>query len=253
MSRTARTVFVAGLVAAAFVATAALVPTATASGKDDPAAITAMREKVRTELKTKKMYPFSDLRFYVPDFTKMKEQRWDIKDVNAPATPEDAGLVFHAEIPGSNPNDATPSVRLIIQRWPHFKQQGSQRAGNSLPFKNWGKSVDIKEWKLIAEGFYQDWIREATEVQKEKSKVPDERGAVGPAKMWGYATALDKESKKRERRDWYGWVTNDPPVPFTYLAAFVVSDMKLADNDDFMVKLTELIKNIKELKDPRLK
>ena len=243
------------LAAAAVVAAAALTPVLTSRpvlAKEDPAAIAAAREKVRTEYKAKKWFPFSDLKFFV-DSTKLKDQRWEFKDVKEP-DPFDtgSGLVFSVSFPSANPSDATPPARVSIQRWPHYQQQGNQRAPNQLQFKSAGMTVLISNWQELCLGFYKDFLAESSEAIKEKCKAPDTKGIAGPAKICGYATATAKESKKRERRDWYAWPTTDPPVPMTYLCEVVVTDPAFADSEERMAKVHELIKNIKVLKDDRL-
>jgi hypothetical protein len=243
------------LVAAAVVAAAALTPVVTSRpvlAKDDPAVIAAARDKVRTEYKTKKWFPFSDLKFFV-DSTKLKDQRWEFKDVKEP-DPFDtgAGLVYSVSFPSANPNDATPPARISIQRWPHYKQDGNTRSPQQLQFKSAGMVVLISDWQEICLGFYKDFLADATEPIKDKCKPPDDRPA-GPAKIHGYATATAKDGKKRERRDWYAWPTTEPPVPMTYLCEVVIADMAFADSDERMAKVSELIKSIKALKDDRLK
>jgi hypothetical protein len=239
-------------VAAAIAAAAILTPALTAVAKDDPAVAAAAREKVRAEYKAKKWYPFSDLKFFV-DSTKLKDQRWEFKDVKAPEALDEGGAVYAVDLPSGNPNDATPSIRLFIQKWPHYKQQGSARATSTLAFKSWGKSVEISNVDQMCEGFYQDWLKSATDPIKDKCKPPEKKGGIGPAKLWGYAVATDKDSKKRERHDWFAWTTTDPPVPFTYMCEFTVTDSKFIDNEDWMAKIPEFMKNMKELKDGRLK
>ena len=244
------------LVAAAVVAAAALTPVLTSGpllAKDDPAAVAAAREKVRTEDKAKKWFAFSDLKFFV-DSTKLKDQRWEFRDVNAPEPFDTAGgLVYSVSFPSSNPQDATPPARVSIQRWPHYEQKGNQRSPQQLQFKSAGMTVLISDWQEICVGFYKDFVAEPAEPVKGKCKSPDGKGLAGPAKVYGYATANAKESKKLERRDWYAWATTDPPIPMTYLCEVVIADMTFADSDERMAKVHELIKNIKELKDDRLR
>jgi len=244
------------LVAATVLAATALTPVLTSRpvlAKDDPAAIAAAREKVRTEYKAKKWFPFSDLKFFV-DSTKLKDQRWEFGDVKEPEPADTGGgLVYSVSFPSSNPQDATPPVRVSIQRWPHYQQQGNQRAPNQLQFKSASMNVPVSDWQEICVGFYKDFLADSTEPIKAKCKAPDASRSAGPAKIGGYATATAKVSKKRERRDWYAWSTTDPPVPMTYLAEVVTTDTAFADSDERMAKVQELIKSVKELKDDRLR
>src|SRR5206468_393709 len=151
------------------------------------------------------------LKFFL-DFPKMKDQRWEVKDAK-PLELLAPGIVFQADFPSGNPTDLTPSMKVVIQRWPYYTVEAdNKRHAGSMEFKSWGKTVKVDEWQELCLGFYKEWLATATDPVKDKCKEPDKKGAVGPAGVGGYAVAIDKDSKKRERHDFFTWVTTDPPV-----------------------------------------
>jgi hypothetical protein len=242
------------LCAAAAVAISALVALSVdATAKDDPATIKANREAVRKKFKDAKKYPFGDLSYFC-DSTKLKDARWEFRDHAEPTGVDDNHAVFSASFPSGNASDPTPSIDFLVFRMCHHKDVGGgKRQPFSYTFKSWGKSVPISDVKDMATGFYEDWIREAQDVIKDKSQAT-KKTKVGPADYWGYAVGTDSETKKRVRKDWYLWVDNGGEVPFTFIAQFTTADRFIdADDGKWVDKIAELMKSLQELKDPKLK
>ena len=238
-------------VVAALAAATLLMPSPTAVAKDDPATIKANRDAVRKKFKDAKKLPFADLSYYL-DVNKLKDQRWEIADLPAPATDDAGGHMFRAVFPSGNAADAAPSVTINIFRTPHWKDEGAGRKTVfSQEFKSWGQSVKTSDVKDMAAGFYEDWIREAKDVIKDKCRASDNK-KIGPADFWSYAVGTDKEEAKRVRKEWYVWAQQSTAPPFTWIAIVTISD-KFHDNDAWIAKVAEFMKNIQELKDPKLK
>lgn len=238
-------------VAAAIAAAALLTPTITLLAKDDPAALKAAQDAVRKDLKEAKKVPSADLA-YVIDTTKLKDGRWTFKDV-APPTDEIQGLMFHAEFPSGNATDTSSSISVVIQKCAHVKKEANGTATMNRPFKAWGKSVEMADLDGIAEGEYQEFILTATDAIPDKCTPPSKKGAVGPAKLWGSAVATDKESKKRVRKDWFLWIAQDKRLGGLTWWAEATTAEKFIDTPEWNAKLVDLMKNIVELKDKRLK
>lgn len=225
-------------------------PVVTAKEKDDPAAIAATRLKIRDEYVAKKVYPTADLSYAV-DSAKLKDGRWVIRVMPAPENP-DQGHMFSADFPSGNATDASSSIQFNVFKCIQYKMEGKARSNKQYEFKAWGKSVPMTDVEQFATGLYEDWIRLATDVIKDKGKRPDNKGTVGPAKYWGYAVGTDKDEKKRVRKDWYVWVQNGSAGAFTWWAEVTTAE-KFVDNPDWIAKIEDMMKNFKELNDKRLK
>ena len=237
-------------IAAAVAAAALLTPVLTAPpvlAKDDPAAAAKAREEVRKDLKEAKKQPFADLS-YVVDTTKLADGRWEFRDVPPPADP-DQGTMFNATFPSGNATDASASITFVVGKCIQVNNQTKKEY--SQQFKSIGKSVKMSQVEDYAKGLYQEWMATATDQIKDKCKETDKK-SVGPSKYWGCAVGTDKELKKRVRKDWFVWVSNTSAGSWTWTAEATTSE-KFIDNKDWLEKLDNLMKNIKELKDPRLK
>lgn len=239
----------------AAVATAALLASAlTASAKDDPAKIKADRDAVRKDLAAKKLHPTADLT-YVVDISKFKDTRWDIKDL---AEPEDKwqGHMFHATHGSGNDSDPSAAIELNVFKCVHTKQEGGQKQDFQHEFKLWGKSVKMAMVEQIAVGYYEDFMAGATDVSKDMCKSPDKKSGIGPAKYWGCAVGTAKDdasgAKKRMRMDWYVWTVSESIGTFTWWAEVQTAE-KFIGKEGWPEKIDEMMKNFKELKDPRLK
>lgn len=242
-------------VAAAFAAAAILTPAITASAKDDPAQIKANRDAVRKKFTDAKKIPTADLSYFV-DTTKLKDPRWEIQGGEDPKDVDDPKPMMHATFPSGNATDPTPSIELYIWRSPHSKATGgNMRSVFSHEFKSIGKSVKVSDIKDMAAGYYDDWMKDATETSKDKCRASAKK-SLGVTEFWAFATGTSKDeaadTAKRMRRDWYLWVQNGSSGAFTWLMRFTTS-AKFADNEDWLVKIPDFVKNFDELNDPKLK
>lgn len=241
-------------VAAAVAVAAILTPSLTLLAKDDPAAIRAAREEVRKKFKDAKKIPSADLSYYV-DTTKMKDSRWQFSDTAEPAGVDDPKPMFHASFPSGNATDASASIDLYVWRSPHSKTEGGGRSVFSTTFKNWGQTVKVSDIKDMAAGYYEDFIAGATDLRKEQCKSP-KKVSIGVAEWFGCAVGSFKDegdsAAVRMRRDWYVWGQTGSTGAFTWLARFTTS-AKFIDNEDWLLKIPDLMKNMKELSDPKLK
>jgi hypothetical protein len=235
----------ATLAAAAFVASAP-----SAAAKDDPAKAKADREALKKELKDKKCWYSYDLVYFV-DSTKLKESRWDWKD---PPPFKDVSEKKGGQLLLSLMTSAVGgevAISIAVQKLPQYELNGSQKSVFSLPFSAWGKSVPVSKIDDMAQGFYEEWTRSATDVIKEKCHPPKKK-AVGPAEWYSTAVGTDKDSKKRERHDWYVWGTTGAAVPCTWIGEVTIAE-KFIDNDEFVQKSEDVMKNMKEITDKRAK
>jgi hypothetical protein len=237
---------------AAAVAAAAVMTSVAATrpllAKDDPAAQATAREAVKKDLKEKKFFYTYDLSYSV-DSAKLKESRWSWKDP-PPFTDvsEKQGGEFFAQL-ASDAGEVW--VTLVVVKHPHFEQKGSQRAPFQVEFKSWGKTVLVSKVDEMAEGQYEDWTREATDVIKDKCKVTKKRN-LGPGEYYATAVGTDKKDKKRVRKIWATWGTTGSGVPCTWVAEATIAE-KFVDTDEIIKKTEDMIAGLKEIKDPRLK
>lgn len=220
-----------------------------AVAKDDPAAIKIARDAVRKDLAAKKMHPTADLS-YVVDTNKLKDQRWEIKDLPEPADPWQ-GLMFEATFPSGNQTDPAPSIDFLVQKCVQQKTEGGKTQPFAREFKACGKNVKLADVEGLVSACYEEFLATATDPIKDKCK-PTTKCSVGPAKLWATAVATDKEAKKRVRMDWYAWAASTKVGTFTWTVTVTTSE-RFIDNKDWPDKVEELLKNFKELNDPRLK
>jgi hypothetical protein len=238
------------IVAAAVAAAAALTPVLTAPSvlaKDDPAAEAKAREAVKKDLKEKKFFYTFDL-MYAVDSVKLKESRWSWKDPPPfPEVSEKKGGQFWAVLA----SDAGEQwVTITVQKMPHYERNGNSETTFNLPFKSWGKTVLVSKVDDMAEGFYEDWILEATDVIKDKCKKTKKRN-LGPGEFYATAVGTDKEDKKRVRKIWVVWKTTSG-VPCTWIAIATIAE-KFIDTEEITKKAEDMIGGLKEVKDARLK
>jgi hypothetical protein len=241
------------VLAAAVAAAAALTPVLTSRpllAKDDPAAQAAAKEAVKKDLKEKKFFYTFDLSYSV-DSAKLKESRWSWKDPPFPGAMEKQDLQFAATLASDS---GEQWVRLLIWKMPHFERNGNQQSNFTHEFKSWGKTVPVSKTGDMAEGYYENWIREATDVIKDKCKATKKR-ALGPGEY--YATAVgtgteEEDQKKRVRKIWVLWGTTGAGTPCTWLAQATIAE-KFIDTEEIIKKAEDMIGGLKEIKDPRLK
>ena len=239
------------VVAAAVAAAAALTPVLTAPSvlaKDDPAAEAKAREAVKKDLKDKKFFYTFDLSYFV-DAPKLKESRWSWKDPPPfQEVSEKKGGQFYVVLASDS---GEQWVTLVVIKHPHFEQQGNMRQPFEIPFKSWGKTVSVSKVGEIAEGQYEDWIREATDVIKDKCKATKKK-TLGPGEYYATAVGTDKEDKKRVRKVWVTWGTTGAGTPCTWIATATIAE-KFVDTEEILKKVDDMIGGLKEIKDPRLK
>jgi hypothetical protein len=239
------------VLAAAVAAAAALTPVLTSRpllAKDDPAAQAAAREKVKKELKEKKFFYTFDLTYAV-DSQKLKESRWTWTDPPPfQEVSEKQGGQFYVTLASET---GEQWVTLAVIKSPHFERHGNQQSDFQHEFKSWGKTVPVSKIGDMAEGFYEDWIREATDVIKDKCKATKKR-TLGPGEYYATAVGTDKEDKKRVRKIWAVWGTTGAATPCTWIAIATIAE-KFVDTDEIIKKAEDMIGGLKEIKDPRLK
>jgi hypothetical protein len=237
-------------VAVALAAAALLLPALPASAKDDPAKIKADREALKKEMKDKKLWYFHDLSYSV-DPAKLKETRWEWKDPPPfKDLEEKKGGQFMADFcPTAG---GAWAVRIAVIKMPHYQMTAdNKRQPFERPFDAWGRSVLLSKIDEIAQGYFEDWIREATDVLKEKC-IPTKKKNVGPAEYYSSAVGTDKELKVRVRKDWYHWGTTGAGIPCTWVAEVTFSE-KFWDKEEFAQRAEDVIKNMKEITDKRAK
>lgn len=221
-----------------------------AVAKDDPAAIKAARDAVRKDLAAKKKHPTADLT-YVIDTEKLKDKRWEFRDLPEPAEPWQ-GHMLAVSFPSGNATDTSPSITLNAFKCVHFVQEGKSRRPFAHDFKTIGRNVPVSEVEKLAVGYYDEFIATASDLSKDKCSSPESKSGVGPAKYWGTAVGTDKEEKRKVRKDWYFWSASTKIGTFTWWVE-VTTGEKFIDVKEWQEKVDELMKNLKELSDPRLK
>lgn len=238
------------VVAAAVAAAAALTPVLTAPpvlAKDDPAAEAKAREAVKKDLKEKKFFYTFDLSYAV-DSVKLKESRWNWSDPPYPAANEKDNLQFNVRLAAET---GEVWVQFMVWKSPHFERNGNMQSNFQREFKSWGKTVLVSKVGDIAEGIYENWIREATDVIKDKCKATKKRN-LGPGEYYATAVGTDKEDKKRVRKIWAVWSTSGGGVPCTWQAEATIAE-KFIDTEEITKKAEDMIAGMKEIKDARLK
>ncbi len=227
--------------------TYALIPDRPATAKDDPAKIKANREEKRAELKEKKFYFFHDLSYWVD--TKKTDGRWNWQDPPPFSTvSEEEGGQFYAVM--SAP-DGKEWLKIVAIKHPHFKREGSMQSNYQIPFKNWGKSVRASDADGVVEGMYEDWIRAAKDVIKDKCQKPGKKN-FGPAKFFAAAVGTDPEENRRIRKEWYVWSDNGLSPPVTWVVIATIDGMFL-DKPDMVEKTQLLVSAMKPIDQKGLK
>ena len=228
---------VAALAAGAVVAT--LPPAALA--KDDAAERKEKRDAYKKKLKEEKKLPYHDLSYFV-DVGTAKETRWTQTDPPPfDDLSEKKGGQFFATF--ALKEGSPPVVRVTIQKF--LAKDGN--TSYSLPFEYAGYSADCGDKKKMITGFYEDWIKKNTEPLKDKCDEPKKAAAAGPADLFATAVATDKESKKRERRDWYAWLGEGA----TWIAQFSYPDYEMVEKGKLNERVAEFMKYTKEAKPPK--
>ena len=169
----------------------------------------AEKEKEWKEKVTKKYVEkkegalFHDYSHWV-DLKSLKDTRWTVtkdlskmvKDLKAESGPQlHATWTLSAQSGGA-------AITMLVIKMPHKK-------GNSVfnqPFDNIGESIKVADAKKMHDAFYRDWVKASTDVVESKCVEP-RKSKVGPASFYACAVATDKESKQREKREWYAWTT----------------------------------------------
>jgi hypothetical protein len=242
----ARILYVALAVAAAYLAT----PTLGVSAKDDPAKQKADRDALVKEYKAANKFIDSSFTYFV-DLTKTKDQRWTI---DSPAPSNEKGKispVMTATL-APNPTDASTSISLLIYR--SLQADSAAKTVAQWEFKSWGKTVKVADMGEFAQGWWEEFMRTATDTIKEKSKAP-QKVSLGPAKLWGYAVGTDKEMQKRVKKDWYVWINSDKSGGYTWWIEATTA-AKLMESKDFKEwadRLDDFVAHLADLKDPRAK
>ncbi len=228
------------------VAAAFLAPICTAGAKDDPAAQKAAEEAVRKEYKAAKKVVSADLAYFI-DTTKL-DSRWSFEDVKPPEDP-DQGAMFRGAFTAGGVGDAA-AIQFYAAKC--IQKNAVKKTEYSHEFKAWGKQVKVAELEKMAQGYYEDFrIQASNDFVKDKS-TPAEKHGVGPAKYWGCAVGPDPETKARVRKDWYVWQSSLKAGTYTWTFE-ATTQQKFIDMPEIVAKIEDLVKNIKELKDPRLK
>lgn len=238
------------VVAAAVAAAAVLTPLLTSRpllAKDDPGAEAKAREAVKKDLKDKKFFYTFDLTYSV-DSAKLKETRWSWKDPPFPEATEKDNMQFNATLASDT---GERWVQLGVWKMPHFERKGNSQSNFTYEFKSWGKSVQVSKIGDMAEGFYEDWMKECTDPIKDKCK-PTKKRALGPGEYYATAVGTDKDEKKRVRNIWVVWGTTGAGTPCTWFAKATIAE-KFIDEPEIIKKAEDMIAGLKELKDPRLK
>lgn len=236
---------------AAVALTAAVIFTTSAvlAKGDDAEKMKEDRDKVREayeDPEKKAGYTFYDLAYWV-DVAKLEETRWSKNAVREPK--HDRGLQLHAKWENAASAAGGMTIEVFINKLIHKEQKGSVIQPYSYPFDNLGESVSCVDHEAIIEGFYEDWKKgskdviedQCTDVKKSKFKVPKYEAA---------AVATDKDSETRERREWYVW--SDGKQVATYVVE-IRYGTALLDNENLLEKGRDFVKNLKELKDKRVK
>lgn len=205
-----------------------------ARAKDDAAERKEKREEHRKKLKEEGKLPFFDLSYFF-DGKAAKETRWTQTDPPNANAEEKKGVQFYATWTAKEGNP--PLIRVVIQKF--IAQEGNSTY--STPFEYAGFSAPCGDKKKMAEGFYLDWIKQCTEPVKEKCIEPKKATAAGPADLFASAVATDKESKKRERRDWYVWGGKA-----TWVVQFAFPDYEMVEKAKLDERAAEFMKFLKE-------
>lgn len=215
-------------------------PRSAAAAKDDPAVIKKKRDDLRAKLKEEKKFAFWDLSYAV-DVKAVGELRWEHSDPPPfNDLSEKKGGQFFAQLPLKT-GDA-PMIKVLIQKLIH-------KEGNSefnISFDHAGMSgIKTNDKNKLAEGFCKDWLKQATDpVTKECVLEPKGAKGMGPADVFTAAVATDKESKNRERREWYLWLAPNA----TYVAAVTYPQYDYYEKAKLKEKVVDFFKNMKELK-----
>jgi len=166
---------------------------------------------------------------------------WQIRDVAKSETTPAGAVVFQADSVEKTPVNEVPAMRMSVRSWPQFEQAAGADKPVRRDFNSWGKSVAVADCAAMCAGFYWDWTLSARDVVRAWSVKP-QAVVAGPARTWGDAVATDRQSERRERRDWYCWSTT---TRVTYLAEFVTTDFERPMNDACSTKILAVMKSIR--------
>jgi hypothetical protein len=220
---------------------AALAVPAALAGKDDAADLKKKRDDYKAKLKEEKKLPFHDLSYYA-DLNVPKEFRWSQTD---PPTSHDLsekkGVQFRAAF--ALKEGSPPVIQVIVQKF--LAKEGNSTF--SVPFEYAGFSAPVGDKKKMVEGFYLDWIKKSSEPVQDKCSKEPKKVSAGPADLFGTAVATDKESKKRERRDVFGWLGEGA----TWIAWFEYPDYEMVEKGKLDEKVLDLMKCLKDAKPPK--
>ena len=206
------------------------------------------REKVREKYEGEKKGGFTtyDLSYWV-DMKKIEDRRWNKQDLREPDY--FGGLQLHAKWANEASAAAGMTIDVLVVRHPHSKTVGGSTTNYSIPFDNIGKSIKTSEVEKIAEGFYEDWKRQAKDVIEDKSYGPKKCKFKVP-KFEAAVTATDPESNERVRREWYIWADGKNKATYRIEIRY---GSAILDKEGLLAKGPEFVKNFKELKDKNVK
>ena len=228
---------------------AVAMPSALLARGDDAEKLKEDREKVREKYESKDEkggFTFYDLAYWI-DVAKLEDSRWSKSEIREPVHDKGVQLIAKWE----NAASAVPgmSISVIVQKFKYYEQNGNTRTPYSLPFNNLGESVSTEDWEGMLNGFYEDWKRSAKDVLEDQCQAPKKHKG-GVPKMYAVAVGTDGQSQQRERREWYVWP--DSKQIATYVISITYGEPLLA-NEGLLEKGPDFVKNLKELKDKKVK
>lgn len=203
----------------------------------EAAELKAKRDKFRDKLITDGKMPFYDLS-YVADPKAAQETRWSQSNPPHPQAEEEKGLQFAASFKVSASQEGGIDIRG--HKFIHKSLDG--KSEYSYKFDRAGFDCKTADMKKMCEGFFTEWKKEMVDVREEKCVEP-KKSSVGPADVFASVIGTNKESQKRERRDFYAWTG-----PNTSWFLIVTFSDKWLDEPAILVKAEEFVKTIKECK-----